>query len=128
MGAKNRNQLFQTVEEAFEEAFGEYEIAQPVKKGSPAPAPLPVAGGRTPTVEAVAGGDLRVLIKSEEKATIATQVQPTNPPAPIEAGERVGWLVVTNNGKQAGRIPLVAAASVPTRSLGQKIWSTIWPF
>ncbi|HEU5163771.1 MAG TPA: hypothetical protein VFV54_11530, partial [Thermoanaerobaculia bacterium] len=93
-----------------------------------APAPLPVVGGRTPTVNAVAGGDLRVLIRSEEKAKIATQVQATSPPAPVKKGDRVGWLVVTRDGKPAGRVPLLAAADVPTRSLGQKIWNAVWPF
>ncbi len=128
MGAKNRNQLFQTVEEAFEQHFADYEIAQPVRRGTPAPNPLPVAGGRVPTVGAVAAADLRVLIKSAETARIGTQVQATNPPAPVKKGDRVGWIVVTRNGKPAGRVPLVASAEVPRQSWGQKVWSAVWPF
>ncbi|HEY0590698.1 MAG TPA: D-alanyl-D-alanine carboxypeptidase family protein [Thermoanaerobaculia bacterium] len=128
MGAKNRNGLFQTVEEKFEEYFAEYEIAQPVKRGTVLPNPLPVAGGRTPTVPAMAGADLRVLVKSDEKATIGTQVQPTNPPAPVKKGDRVGWLVVTSSGRPAGRVPLLASADVPTQNVFQKVWAAIWPF
>lgn len=128
MGAKNRNGLFQTVEEAFEEYFGEFEIAQPVRRGTPAPAPLPVAGGRTATVNAVAGDDLRVLIRSDEKAKVGTQVQATNPPAPVTKGDRVGWLVVTRNGQPAGRVPLIATTDVPTQNVFQKVWNAVWPF
>lgn len=128
MGAKSRRQLFQTVQGALEDAFAEYEIAEPVKRGTPAPEPLPVEGGRVPNVTAVAGGDLRVLIRSDEKATIATQIQATNPPAPIKKGDRVGWLVVTRDGRPTGRVPLVATAEVPTRNWAQKLWNAVWPF
>lgn len=128
MGAENRRQLFQTVEEAFEDVFGDYEIAQPVRAGTVLPNALPVAGGRTPEVRSAAAGDLRVLVKASEAAKIATQIQATNPPAPVKKGDRVGWLVVTSNGRPAGRVPLVATADVPTRSWGQKLWNAVWPF
>jgi D-alanyl-D-alanine carboxypeptidase (penicillin-binding protein 5/6) len=128
MGAKNRNGLFQRVEEAFEEYFGEYEIAQPVKKGTVVPQPLAVANGRVPTVRAYAGSDLRALVKSDEAAKIATQVQAINPPAPLKKGDRVGWLIVTRNGQQTGRVPLLAAEAVPARTWAQKVWNAVWPF
>jgi D-alanyl-D-alanine carboxypeptidase (penicillin-binding protein 5/6) len=128
MGAKNRNGLFQNVEEKFEEYFADYEIAQPVKRGTVLPTPVPVAGGRTPNVQAMAGDDLKVLVKTDDKAKVATQVQATNPPAPVKKGDRVGWLVVTANGRPAGRIPLLASADVATQNVFQKVWNAVWPF
>ncbi|HVR42890.1 MAG TPA: D-alanyl-D-alanine carboxypeptidase family protein [Thermoanaerobaculia bacterium] len=128
MGATGRPDLFREVERIFEEAFETWEIAEPVKKGTPAPNPLPVAGGRVPFVGAVAGADARVVVRQEEASALATALQATNPPAPVREGERVGWIIVSQGGRPIGRVPMLAIASVNRASWLQTFWDHVWPW
>ncbi|HUP65912.1 MAG TPA: D-alanyl-D-alanine carboxypeptidase family protein [Thermoanaerobaculia bacterium] len=128
LGATQRRQLFQTVRSAFENAFDTYRVLQPVRKGAGLSDALPVAGGRIPAINAVTAASAHVLIKKDEEASISTQVQASNPPAPIEKGERVGWIMVKKNGRDIGRVPLVAVADVPKESWLQVFWDHVWPW
>ncbi|MGH9456716.1 MAG: D-alanyl-D-alanine carboxypeptidase family protein [Thermoanaerobaculia bacterium] len=128
MGAGQRNAMFAEVERMFEEAFAEYEVIEPVRKGTPAARALPVAGGRVPTVAAVAGADARIVVAKDETTLISTAIQTARPPAPVEKGERVGWIVVSKQGTPIGRVPLVATAAVPARTWLQTFWDHVWPW
>lgn len=128
MGAQQRQQLFRDVEQMFEEAFAKYEVVEPVKRGQVAPRELPVRGGRVPTVRAVAAADARVVVEKDQPDSVATHLQLTNPPAPIEKGERVGWIIVQKQGRPIGRVPLVATTDVPGESVLQRFWDHVWPW
>jgi serine-type D-Ala-D-Ala carboxypeptidase (penicillin-binding protein 5/6) len=128
MGASQRRQLFRTVESMMEEAFSSWEIVEPVKRGTPVTQPLPVAGGRVPAVAGVAAADARVMIRSDEAASIETRLQPINPPAPVKKGARVAWIIVSKNGQPIGRVSVLAAEAVPHASVLQRFWDHVWPW
>lgn len=128
MGASQRRQLFRTVEQMFEEAFSTYEVIEPVRRGTVTPMQLPVAGGRVPGVTGVAATDARVVVRKEASESVATRIQPMNPPAPVEKGERVGWVIVTKEGKPIGRVFLLAAEEVPVATIFQRFWDHVWPW
>lgn len=128
MGAQQRSQLFRDVEQLFENAFEKYEIVEPVKRGQSLPDELPVRGGRVPTVRGVAAADARVIVEKDQPDVIATQLQLTNPPAPVRQGERVGWIIVQKEGRAIGRVPVVATVAVPEQSLLQRFWDHVWPW
>ncbi|MFN2443053.1 MAG: D-alanyl-D-alanine carboxypeptidase family protein [Thermoanaerobaculia bacterium] len=128
MGANQRRQLFQTTESMLEEAFSSWEIVEPVRRGSPVDQPLPVAGGRVPAVAGVAAADARVVLRTDESDSIQTRLQPLNPPAPVQKGERVGWLIVSKAGQPIGRVSVVAMDDVPNASILQRFWDHVWPW
>jgi serine-type D-Ala-D-Ala carboxypeptidase (penicillin-binding protein 5/6) len=128
MGASQRRQLFRTVESMMEEAFSSWEILEPVKRGTPAGQPLPVAGGRVPAVTGVAAADARVVVRRDESASIETRLQPINPPAPVEKGSRVAWIIVSKDGKPIGRVSVLATETVPHASALQRFWDRVWPW
>ena len=53
-----------------------------------------------------------------------TSLTPNSVTAPVRAGQQVGWVVVTQNGKQITKVPAVAAANVEK----QPWWKKFWPF
>lgn len=128
MGASQRRQLFGTVESMMEEAFSSWQIVEPVKAGTPAGQPLPVADGRVPTVAGVAAADARVAIRRDEVDSIKTHLQPINPPAPVEKGSRVGWIIVSKQGQPIGRVSVLATEAVPHASVIQRFWDHVWPW
>lgn len=128
MGATQRRQLFRTVESMMEEAFTSWQIIEPVKRGTPAGQPLPVADGRVPTVAGFAAADARVVIRRVEAASIETRLQGINPPAPVEKGSRVGWIIVSKQGKPIGRVSVLATEAVPNASVFQRFWDHVWPW
>ena len=128
MGGTHRRTLFEQAHDIFESAFNQYEIVVPVKKGSAAPRLLPVSNGRAPEVAAVAAVDGRLVVKKAEKAAIGTALQVINPPAPVARGERVGWMLVTRDGRPVGRVALVATTAVGEATVLQRFWERVWPW
>lgn len=128
MGGTHRRTLFEQARDIFETTFEQYEIVVPVKKGSAAPRPLPVSNGRAAEVTAVAAVDGRLVVKKDEKDAIGTALQVINPPAPVARGERVGWMLVTRDGRPVGRVPLVATIAIGEATLLQRFWEKVWPW
>ena len=82
-------------------------------KGRAAGGALPVRGGASASVSAVAARNLRVATDALGGRKIETQVISGENAAPIRRGQVVGQIVATVNGKEIGRVPLEASAAVP---------------
>ena len=104
-------------------AFANYNLVTVVKKGATV-GQAPVADGQSRTVPAVAGSDVRALVKRGEESSVKVSLAANNVTAPVHAGQQVGNVVVSQNGQQVSRVPAVAGANVDKQSW----WKKFWPF
>jgi D-alanyl-D-alanine carboxypeptidase (penicillin-binding protein 5/6) len=126
MGAKapsGPGSSFAIATQLMNDAFIHYRNLVAVKKGATV-GQVPVSDGQTKTVAAAAAADVSALVKRGEEATVKTTLAPSSITAPVREGQQVGWVVVTQNGKQINKVPAVATASVEK----QPLWKKFWPF
>jgi D-alanyl-D-alanine carboxypeptidase (penicillin-binding protein 5/6) len=107
----------------FNEAFANYRMQTPVKKGSVV-GQASVSNGQAATVQAIAASDVGALVKRGEEKGIQVAFAGNALTAPIKRGQPVGNVVVTANGQQLSKVVAVAAADVPKQSW----WKSFWPF
>ena len=105
------------------DAFIHYRNLIAVKKGATV-GQVPVTDGQAKTVPAAAAADVDALVRRGDEGTVKTSLAPNSVTAPVRAGQQVGWVVVTQNGKQITKVPAVAAANVEK----QPWWKKFWPF
>ena len=126
MGAKAPNgpgSSFAIATQLMNNAFMQYRMLTAVKKGATI-GQVGVAEGQSKTVAAAAAADVGALVKRGEEGGVRASLAPSPVSAPVRAGQQVGWVVVTQNGKQINRVPAVAAANVEK----QPLWRKFWPF
>jgi D-alanyl-D-alanine carboxypeptidase (penicillin-binding protein 5/6) len=88
-----------------------------VKKGQ-ALGEVPVPKGRTEKVATEAREDLRVLLRRGDERRLTQEIHPLAAlSAPVAAGQTVGWVVVSLDGKVVGRAAAVAKAPVEKANL-----------
>lgn len=105
------------------EAFNNWELAQPVKKGARV-GEVPVQKGSADSVPVVAGSDATMLMRRGEAAKAQVQVSGTNATAPIKAGQQVGWVILRQGNQTIAKVPALAAAAVAK----EPWWKMFWPF
>jgi D-alanyl-D-alanine carboxypeptidase (penicillin-binding protein 5/6) len=126
MGAKTSSgptSSFALASRLMSSAFAQYNMATVVKKGAQV-GQVNVTDGNAKTVTAVAGADVRALLKRGEEGGVKVGLLPTNLTAPVRAGQQVGVVVVTQNGQQINRVPALAGAGIEK----QPWWKKFWPF
>src|SRR5438128_2001642 len=126
MGAKAPNgpgSSFAIATQLMNNACMQYRMLTAVKKGATI-GQVGVAEGQSKTVAAAAAADVGALVKRGEEGGVRASLAPSPVTAPVRAGQQVGWVVVTQNGKQINRVPAVAAANVER----QPLWRKFWPF
>ncbi|HLN65473.1 MAG TPA: D-alanyl-D-alanine carboxypeptidase family protein [Symbiobacteriaceae bacterium] len=81
-----------------------------------------VSRGQAPTVAAVPQAPFAVSVAKGEKARVKHEVKLTKKvEAPVQAGQVLGEIVAMLDGKEIGKMDLVAAAAVPKANLWQTI-------
>jgi D-alanyl-D-alanine carboxypeptidase (penicillin-binding protein 5/6) len=76
-------------------------------------------------VNAVAAADVKALMQRGQEAGVKVALVPAqNVTAPVNAGQQVGTVVVTQGGQQVGRVPAIAQAAVAK----EPWWKMFWPF
>lgn len=126
MGAKvNRGPLssFGLAQKLFNDAFINYRVVKPVKKGDVI-GQVPVKNGRAKTVPAMATADAVAMVKRGEDKDVKVAFNPTTVTAPVKQGQSVGQAVVTSGSQQIATVPAVAQAAVEKQSW----WKAFWPF
>ena len=73
---------------------------------------VPLRGGTQTSVTLAAGEDFFYPATAEEELTASVQLPDGALTAPLEAGQSVGELLVTLDGQEVGRVPLVCAESI----------------
>ena len=120
--ADTSQERFDAARELLSFAFANYTLAAPEVGELPS---VPVRLGRQGSVGAACPGLGRVLLRKTELNTLEARVDlPERVDAPVEAGERLGTLVITAGGAVAAELPLVAAETVESLGLGG-IWLSL---
>jgi D-alanyl-D-alanine carboxypeptidase (penicillin-binding protein 5/6) len=126
MGAKSPSgpgSSFAIASRLMNDAFIHYRNLVAVKKGATV-GQVTVTDGQEKTVPAAAAADVSTLVRRGEEGTVKTSLAPNSVTAPVRAGQQVGWVVITQSGKQISKVPAVAAANVEK----QPWWKKFWPF
>jgi D-alanyl-D-alanine carboxypeptidase (penicillin-binding protein 5/6) len=126
MGAKASSgpgSSFAIASRLMNDAFIHYRNLVAVKKGATI-GEVPVTNGQQKTVGAAAAADVSALVQRGQEDSIKHSLVPNSVTAPVRAGQQVGWIVVTQSGKQISRVPAVAASNVEK----QPWWKKFWPF
>lgn len=126
MGAKSASgplSSFGIASRLMAQAFMNYNMRTVLKKGATV-GQVAVKDGDPKTVNAIAAGDAKALVKRGEEGGVKVAFVPGAPVAPVRAGQPVGSIAVQQNGQTISKVPAVAAAAVPK----QPWWRAFWPF
>ncbi|MGE5591828.1 MAG: D-alanyl-D-alanine carboxypeptidase family protein [Bacillota bacterium] len=105
--------------------FATYASVPLVRTGEPVGQPVRVVRGTRDRVVATVPQDFGVAVRKGQEKKVKTQtVLPPSVQAPLAKGDRVGELVVTLDGKELARTPLVAAEGIPRATLLRTFWMT----
>lgn len=107
----------------FNDAFINYRMVTPVKKGAVV-GQAQVNKGRAGTVQAVAAADVNALVKRGEEKNVKVSFSGGAVNAPVKAGQPVGTVVVEAGGQTVSKVPAIAAGAVAE----QAWWKAFWPF
>jgi D-alanyl-D-alanine carboxypeptidase (penicillin-binding protein 5/6) len=73
----------------------------------------------------VADRAVRVVVRAGERSAVRVRGVPDELSGPLDAGERVGTIVVSRRGKVVAEVPLVTAESVAAASIGDRLASAL---
>ena len=126
MGARSGSgplSSFGIASKLFSQNFSQYNMNTVLKKGAVV-GQAPVADGSAKTVNAVAAGDAKALVKRGEEGTVKIAFVPAPVTAPVSAGQPVGTIAVQVGGQTIAKVPAIAGAAVEK----QPWWKAFWPF
>lgn len=84
---------------------------------------LPVEKGTVPAVDVVVQNEAAVVVQKGETKGIGSRIElPARLVAPVRKGQKVGDYVITKDGKELRRVPIVTAQSVPRATFLQQWW------
>ena len=130
LGAASGAERFGIASKMLDHGFANYRRYPVAERGARIRGALPVDGGDQENVALELGGDLTLLISRGDEQRI--QLSPDLPErleAPVHAGDPVGSVRVTLDGRELARIPVAAAEDVPAKGLNpgiRRFWA-LWP-
>jgi D-alanyl-D-alanine carboxypeptidase (penicillin-binding protein 5/6) len=111
LGSKSSAERFEGAKSLLNYGFGAYTIVDAAPK-KPLPS-VPVKLGEADSVALEQRESCRVLVKREEAEQVTAQVETVEETdAPVEAGQELGRLTLSVNGKAVRSLPLTAARDV----------------
>ena len=130
LGAASGAERFGIASKMLDHGFANYRRYPVAERGARIRGALPVDGGDQENVTLELGGDLTLLISRGDEQRI--QLSPDLPErleAPVHAGDPVGSVRVTLDGRELARIPVAAAEDVSAKGLNpgiRRFWA-LWP-
>lgn len=116
LGAPNSDTRFKEAQQLLDYGFNGFTTVDPLQ-GYEALS-LPVAGGRAAAVAVRLKYAARQLVKKGETPQYEVTLEYDEvAAAPIQEGQTLGYLLITENGTPVDRVPLVAAEAVPAASV-----------
>lgn len=119
LGAESGKERFAIARQMLEYGFANYRKYPVAVRGTRVRGALPVTGGEAEGVPLALDGDLTLLVTRGDEQRV--RLEPDLPdalPAPVDAGQRVGFVRVLADDRQVAQIPVVAAEAVPARRTG----------
>ena len=124
LGSTTSKERFDSAKALLNYGFGAYALADVTPK-EPLP-DLEVKMGEADTVKVGLAEVGKLLVKKEQLSSVTTEVELADSvQAPVAQGAEVGQLVVSVDGKEVRRIPLVAQEEVP-RLTFSGMFSNMW--
>lgn len=103
--------------------FATYVSVPLIKAGETVGQPLRVVRGSLDRVSATVAQDFGVAVRKGQEKKVKTQiVLPPNIATPLAKGQQVGDFIVTVDGREVARAPLVAADAVLRASFFRSLW------
>lgn len=122
LGADSGAERFDIAARMLEHGFANYRHYPVARRGTKVKGTLPVTGGAADGVTLILGSDLTLLMnRGDEQRVQLTPELPEALPAPVAAGQQAGNVLVSLDGRELARIPVLAAESVAARGLGSGI-------
>jgi D-alanyl-D-alanine carboxypeptidase (penicillin-binding protein 5/6) len=120
-GLKSRGERFREARKLLDYGFRQFQRVKLFSAGDVI-GRARVWGGEVSTVEIIPKEDVATLLSKEERATAEAELVYEGPlTAPIRAGQEIGFLRITSDGKFITRQPIYAKTSVPpTESMWRK--------
>ena len=119
LGADSGKERFAIAGQMFDYGFANYRRYPVAVRGTRVRGELPVTGGTREGVPLALDGDLTLLVnKGDEQNIQLTPELPEALSAPVEAGQQVGHVAVSVDGREVARIPVVAAEGVAAKRAG----------
>lgn len=118
MGAPSSKERFADASTLLNYGFQNYSLTTACQKGDIA-GDVSVTKGTLPAVTAIASQTYSLLTENNQKDLLKEQkVLRETVEAPVEEGQKLGEIIYTFNGKETGRVPLVALNSVSKLTYG----------
>lgn len=118
MGAPSSKERFADASTLLNYGFQNYSLTTACQKGDIA-GDVAVTKGTLPAVTAIASQTYSILTENNQKDLLKEQkVLTETVEAPVEEGQKLGEIIYTFNGKETGRVPLVALNSVSKLTYG----------
>ncbi|MFO7154895.1 MAG: D-alanyl-D-alanine carboxypeptidase, partial [Caldicoprobacter oshimai] len=113
LGAPTSQVRFSEASKLLDYGFANYESVRVVKKGQIVQNEVPVTGGKTSKIMGLAADNLSLLLSKGDSKEFTKDVQISAPlRAPINQGQKIGVLTVKRDGKEVGKVDIVAGESV----------------
>ncbi|HAE91548.1 MAG TPA: D-alanyl-D-alanine carboxypeptidase, partial [Tissierella sp.] len=125
MGVNNSKLRFDEAKRMLDYGFANYESITIGKKGDII-ATLPVEKGKLKEVDLMLSQDSHILLPKGEKAELIKDIiLPDALNAPILAGDEVGELVISIDGKESHKVKIIAKTNVEKANLFNMLNKTI---
>lgn len=112
IGEETSKNRFDDVRTMFDYAFANYAMTPVIEANTPLKDTVSVRGGKKKQVAVCPARSAYVFGKRGEKANVSIEGYFDNVQAPIEKGERIGELVVFQDGVERDRVPLICVETV----------------
>lgn len=124
-GAATNNVRFSESQKLLNYGFQNYETVRLYEKGQLL-STLPVWKGEAETVQAGVGQDLFLTLGKGQRERMQANLESQQPIfAPITAGDKIGTLKLTLDGKPVAEVPAVALQDVPIASFFGRVWDSL---
>ncbi len=122
LGDISSDNRFENARSAFDYAFNNYTSKTPVQGGKVVARDIPILNGIMDSINGIAKEDISLLLGKEVSDNMDKEVTLIeNLTAPIEKGQKLGEIVVKNNGEVIGRCDIISETSVDINSFSHSV-------
>ena len=128
LGAPSSDVRFEDARAALDYAFAGFSPTTVVREGQQLCQDYPISGGTQSAVDVNAGGEFSMLLEKGTEGQMEKElVMLEEVKAPVEKGQKIGYLRILMNGEEIGRVDAVASEAIPARNYANSLHSIfIW--
>jgi D-alanyl-D-alanine carboxypeptidase (penicillin-binding protein 5/6) len=124
LGAQDKRECFASAAKLLSKGFADYKALAAVKQGDVVANDVAVKGGQPRFVRVIAGGNVSVLAKRDEKRSFSVELALSGDVhAPLTANAAVGEIVVKEGDRVIGKVPALAAEPIERQT---SLWDRLF--